>query len=244
MQTAPGSGVLVAIPAYNEQATLGAVIEAVRAAVPEARIVVIDDASTDGTAEVARAHGVVTLRLAFNAGVGAAMRLAFVYGLATGARSVVQVDADGQHDPAQIPVLLEGLRNASVVVGSRFGEGDPAWVGRSRRTAMRALAAVVSQVSGTRLDDVTSGFRAADRKAMALFAEHYPSEYLGDTVESLVLSARAGLPIAQVPVKMRPRQGGEPSQKPIRSALFLGRAVMAVGVAMVRPSPRITRMGA
>lgn len=244
MRKRPGSDVLVAIPAYNEQATLGAVIEGVRAAVPEAGIVVVDDASTDGTAEVARAHGVVTLRLAYNSGVGAAMRLAFVYAMATGARAVVQVDGDGQHDPAQIPVLLDGLNHASVVVGSRFSGDDPVWVGRSRRAAMRGLAAVVSRVTGTELDDVTSGFRAADRRAMALFAEHYPSEYLGDTVESLVLSARAGLPIAQVPVRMRARQGGEPSHRPLRSALFLGRAVIAVGVAMVRPSPRVTRMGA
>ena len=82
------------------------------------------------------------------------------------------------------------------------------------------------------LTDTTSGFRAADRRAIALFARHYPAEYLGDTIESLVLAARAGLVVGEVPVQMRPRQGGTASQSPVRAALYLGRALLALYVAL------------
>ncbi len=226
---------IVAVPAFNESAALAGVLYEVQRAVPSATIVVIDDGSGDETAEIARGAGVVTLQMPFNVGVGGAMRVAFRYALDNGYQALVQVDGDGQHDPADIDALLAGLTDASVVVGSRFGGSDTAsWVGPSRRWTMRILGAVVTRVTGTRLDDATSGFRASDGRAIALFAEHYPTEYLGDTVESLVLTSRAGLPITQVPVRMRPRQGGRPSQGIVRSVLLLGRALMAVSVALTR----------
>lgn len=229
------SQTLIAVPAFNEAASLASVVAEIRAAVPSAAIVVIDDGSSDETAQIARTAGVITLQMPFNVGVGGAMRVAFRYALDNGYGAVVQVDGDGQHNPADIETLLSALSGSSVVVGSRFaGQQDARWVGPYRRWAMRLLAAVVSGVTRTHLDDVTSGFRAADPRAIALFAEHYPTEYLGDTVESLVLSARAGLSIAQRPVSMRPRQAGRPSHGVVRSTLFLGRALMAVSVALMR----------
>jgi hypothetical protein len=97
---------------------------------------------------------------------------------------------------------------------------------------MAALAHSLSRVCDTELTDTTSGFRAADRQAIALFARHYPAEYLGDTIESLVLAARSGLVIREVPVEMRARQGGRPSQSPLRSVMYLGRALLALYVAL------------
>jgi hypothetical protein len=99
---------------------------------------------------------------------------------------------------------------------------------------MRTLARSLSRVCDTTLTDTTSGFRAADGEAIALFARHYPAEYLGDTVESLVLAARAGLVVTEVPVRMLPRQGGRPSQSPAKSILYLGRALLALYVALSR----------
>jgi hypothetical protein len=99
---------------------------------------------------------------------------------------------------------------------------------------MRTLARSLSRVCSAPLTDTTSGFRAADRDAIALFSRHYPAEYLGDTVESLVLAARAGLVITEVPVRMLPRQGGRPSQSPAQSLLYLGRALLALYVALSR----------
>ena len=102
---------------------------------------------------------------------------------------------------------------------------------------MVLLAGVLSHLTGTRLVDVTSGFRAVGPRALALFARDYPSEYLGDTVESLVLAHRAGLRIAQVPVEMRPRQGGAPSHGPIKASLFVLRAFLVLLLALLRRSP-------
>ncbi|MCU0262060.1 MAG: glycosyltransferase family 2 protein [Candidatus Nanopelagicales bacterium] len=223
---------LVAIPALNEAATIGAVISDVRAAVPGAHVVVIDDGSVDATGEVAQRAGAQVIRLPFNVGVGGAMRTAFLYAQRHDFDVVVQVDADGQHIAEHIPGLVATLDRASVVVGSRFAGGYE--VRGPRELAMRTLARSLSRACRTTLTDTTSGFRSADRRAIALFAQHYPAEYLGDTVESLVLAARAGLVVTEVPVRMLPRQGGQPSQGPVRSVLYLGRALLALYVALSR----------
>ena len=221
---------LVAIPALNEASTIGAVISDVRRVVPEAQILVVDDGSTDDTSAVARSKGVDVVRLPFNVGVGGAMRTAFLYAQRHDVDAVVQVDADGQHVADHIPDLIAALDDASVVIGARFRAGYE--VRGPRRWAMRTLARSLSKVCSTTLTDTTSGFRASDRRAISLFARHYPAEYLGDTIESLVLAARAGLVVREVPVQMRPRQGGRSSQSPVRSALYLGRALLALYVAL------------
>lgn len=231
--------VLVVIPALNEEDSVGAVVRSVVAAVPSARCLVIDDGSTDRTAHRAREAGAIVLSLPYNLGVGGAMRAGFRFARDHGHGIVVQVDADGQHDPAAILEMLDGLGDADLVIGARFaGIGDYGVKG-PRRWAMRALATIMSRVAGTRLTDVTSGFKAAGPRAVALFADNFPAEYLGDTIEALVIGARAGLTITQVPVAMRQRQGGEPSHRPWKAAVYLTRACAAFGLAMLRPRTRI-----
>lgn len=231
---------LIIIPALNEEKALPAVLAELRAALPEADVLVVDDGSTDGTAEVARRAGALVLPLAYNLGVGGAMRAGYRFALREGYAVAVQVDADGQHDPVQVPELLAPLTagEADVVIGARFaGRGSYAVRG-PRRWAMSVLSGVLSRIAGTRLTDTTSGFRAANRAAIRQFAADYPAEYLGDTVEALVVACRAGLVVRQVPVAMRPRQAGAPSHDPWRAAIFLGRAVLAVLVAVSRPIAR------
>ncbi len=225
---------LVAIPALNEADTIAGVIAEVRRAIPAAEVLVVDDGSTDGTGRAARDAGALVITLPFNVGVGGAMRTAFLYAQAHGHDVVVQVDADGQHVAACIPDLVAALDEASVVVGSRFAGGGTYGVRGPRRWAMRLLASTLTRVCRTPLTDTTSGFRAADRHAIGLFARHYPAEYLGDTVESLVLAARAGLTVREVGVQMRERQGGAASQSPFRAGMSLGRAVLALYVALAR----------
>jgi hypothetical protein len=165
------------------------------------------------------------------------MRAGYRYAERGGYDVVVQVDADGQHDVTFVPDLLEALKGADVVIGSRFaGVGDYRVKG-PRRWAMRLLARVLSLLAHERLSDVTSGFRAVNRRGIRLFAEHYPSEYLGDTVESLVIAARTGCRLTQVPVSMRPRTSGRASQTTLRSVLYLARAVVALSLALCRRWP-------
>lgn len=228
---------LVAIPALNEQETVADVIRSVQRAVPEATVLVVDDGSADDTAALAAAAGAEVAILPFNVGVGGAMRTAFLFAKVHGYGVVVQVDADGQHDPSAIPELVAALEAADVAIGARFAGGSSYQVRGPRKWAMVVLSKTLSRVARTRLTDTTSGFRAAGPAAIDLFARHYPSEYLGDTVESLVIAARAGLTVRQVPVDMRPRQGGSPSQGPVKSALYLGRAGLALGAALSRRSP-------
>lgn len=229
--------VLVVVPALNEAASVGDVVRQVRAVLPHADVLVVDDGSTDRTARVAAQAGAFVASLPFNLGVGGAMRTGFRYAERHGYDAVVQIDADGQHDPAFLPEVLAGLQHAQVVIGARFaGVGDYAVRG-PRSWAMKVLSRVVGRIVGSDLTDVTSGFRGADRSAIRVFARHYPAEYLGDTVESLVIAHRSGLRVAQVPVAMRPREHGTPSQKVLGSVTYLGRASVALGFALLRQWP-------
>jgi glycosyltransferase involved in cell wall biosynthesis len=229
--------VLIVMPALNEQASVGDVIAQVRNSMPGMDVLVVDDGSVDETAKLARAAGAEVARLAVNLGVGGAMRTGFRYALARGYDVVVQVDADGQHDPEEVNELLRNLDDADIVIGSRFA-GKGAYKARGpRKYAMVALSVVFSRLARTRLTDVTSGFKAMGPRALRLFGAYYPAEYLGDTVESLVMAIRAGLRIREVPVIMRERAGGTPSHSPIKSAVYLGRAGLALLLALIRRRP-------
>lgn len=226
---------LVVLPALNEEASVGDVVREVLTKLPGVACLVVDDGSRDDTAGRARAAGALVARLPFNLGVGAAMRVGFRYAIENGYSNVVQIDADGQHDPASVPRMLEELRTADVVIAARFAGAGRYDARGPRRWAMRVLAFGLSRVTGTRLTDATSGYRASGPRAVAVFVENYPAEYLGDTVESLVIAARSGLAVRQIATEMRPRAAGEPSHNPVKAAAYLGRAVMALGFALIRP---------
>lgn len=225
---------MIVMPAYNEEACVGAVVRDVRRVLPQAEVVVVDDGSSDGTARRAAEAGATVLELPFNLGVGGAMRAGYRYAQGRNVDVAVQVDADGQHDPREVQHLLRGLASSNVVIGARFAGSGDYKVRGPRRWAMRLLSVVLSRFAGTRLTDTTSGFRAVDRLTISFFAREYPAEYLGDTVESLVMATRAGLTVSQVPVHMRPRAGGVASQSPARAALYLLRALFALGLAVIR----------
>jgi glycosyltransferase involved in cell wall biosynthesis len=231
---------LVIVPAYNEEASVGAVVDHVRAArLPETDVLVVDDGSADATTAKAAAAGAAVVTLPFNLGVGGAMRAGYKFARDGGYDAAVQVDADGQHDASDLPNLLAALGDADIVIGARFAGRGEYGVRGPRRWAMRLLARSLSKACATPLTDVTSGYRAVNRRAISLFAAHYPSEYLGDTVESLVMAARAGLRVTQVPVVMQPRMTGTPSQTPLRAALYFGRALMILGLARIRRMPTL-----
>ncbi|UIP58026.1 glycosyltransferase family 2 protein [Agromyces marinus] len=235
----PPQRTLIVLPAFNEEQALGPLLDELSSTLPGIDCVVVSDGSTDGTVDVARRGGATVIELPYNLGVGGAMRAGFRYAVRNGYTVVVQVDADGQHDPRDVPRLVAELDSADVVIGARFaGTGEYAARG-PRRWAMKVLAAVIGRIASTRLTDATSGFKASGPRAVALFAHTYPAEYLGDTVEALVIAARSGLTIRQLPVSMRVRQGGVPSHHPVRAAAYLARACMALVFALARPTVRL-----
>ncbi|GAB3146190.1 glycosyltransferase family 2 protein [Micromonospora sonneratiae] len=226
--------VLIVIPALNESGSIGDVVREVRGELPSVDVLVVDDGSTDQTAKVAAAAGAAVAKLPFNLGVGGAMRLGYRYARDNDYDVAIQVDADGQHDPRYVPKLVDALDEADLVIGARFaGEGDYR-VGGPRRWAMIMLSGVLSSIAKTRLTDTTSGFRAANRRVIEMFAAWYPVEYLGDTVETLVHTARRGYKVRQVPVAMRKRMAGTPSQSPLKAMIYLGRAFAVLTLALVR----------
>ncbi len=229
------------VPAWNEREALPGVLAELARELPEADVLVVSDGSTDGTAAVARAQGTaMVLDLPLNLGVGGAMRAGYRFAAREGYGAAVQVDADGQHDPADVRRVVGALRDADadVVIGARFAGVGTYQVRGPRRWAMSVLSGVLSRIAGTRLTDTTSGFRASNRRAIRLFADEYPAEYLGDTVESLVIACREGMTVRQIGVEMRQRSGGTPSHSPVKAAIFLGRAMLALVIALSRPLGR------
>lgn len=225
--------ILIAIPAWNEEASIQGVIGKVKQHLPDADILVVSDGSTDRTAEFAEQAGARVVVLPFNVGVGGAMRTAFLFADRGGYDALVQVDADGQHEPAEVDALISGLDQADIVVGTRFHEHSTYAVGGPRKWAMRMLSFALSRMARTPITDSTSGFRSAGPRAISLFAVTYPADYLGDTVGSLAIAIRAGLVVREAPVTMYFREHGRPSKNAIWSTLYLGRATLALLVTLL-----------
>ena len=223
---------LVIIPALNEQASLGRVVTRVRAACPEADVVVINDGSGDDTARVGREAGAHVVTLPYNLGIGAAMQTGFIFARDNGYDFVVQVDGDGQHDPTEMNVIL-----SPVVAGSRYIEDRGYITPWPRRVGIVTLAALISLVVRRRVTDPTSGFRASNRRAIEYCAAVYPSDY--PEPESVVQFARAGLLMREVPVTMNPRYGGQSSITPLRSLYYMIKVVLAILIDLLRQTPKL-----
>jgi len=222
--------ILIIMPALNEEESLPATLKELREVVDDRDVLVIDDGSTDATAEVARRAGAVSAQLPFTLGVGGAVRVGLNYAQRNGFDRAVVIDADGQHDPAGITALIDALdRGADMAVGSRFATGTTEYpVGRIRRQAMRFLATIVRFLTGQRFSDVTSGFRAFDRPVIELLARDYPVEYLADTVEALLIVRYAGFRVDEVPISMRPRAAGTPSTRRIKLVINYLRLLIGI----------------
>lgn len=229
---------LVVIPAHNEGESLGSVIAQVRTHVPSADILVIDDGSIDNTDTVAREAGALVISLPQNLGIGAATQTGYIFAHEMGYDVVARVDADGQHDPAEIPRLISALSEggAHVVVGSRFAEGGEHATSFVRRLGIWVLATLISLITDQKVTDPTSGFQVIGREALALFANQYPHDY--PEPESRVLLHRAGLKVKEVPVSSNPRLGGRSSIGALDSIHYMVRVTIALLVDLLRAAPR------
>ena len=225
---------LAVVPALNEEATIGRVIDEIRLFDPGFDIVVVDDGSGDRTAAIAIDRGAHVLRLPFNLGIGGAVQTGYRFAYERGFDIAVQVDGDGQHDPAQLPAILEPVLNgdADVCVGSRFAGGAGYQSSFVRRLGIRLFAGVVSAIVRQKVTDTTSGFRAVNRKGIALFAADYPHDY--PEVEATVMSVKHRLRLREVPVGMRERGGGESSITATRSIYYMTKVLLAIFVGLFR----------
>lgn len=222
-------GVLVVVPAYNEEATVGAVV-AGAAALGHA-VCVVDDGSTDATAHEASRAGATVVSSARTCGRGRALRLGFAYALRHGYGIVVTVDGDGQHDVRDIATLVARMQasGADLVVGSRFTHpAGPYRIRRARRLAMRLVTARVNAVGRLPLTDSTSGFCAVGRPLIDEFAAHYPGTFLADTAGVLVRTALSGWRIAESPARMEPRGAGRPKTGVVRCLWCLASVLVRI----------------
>jgi glycosyltransferase involved in cell wall biosynthesis len=231
--------ILAVVPCYNEEASVGDVVGSLQTACPEMDILVVNDGSRDRTAEAAAAAGAKVAQLPYNMGIGAAMQTGFLYAKAHGYDIAVQVDGDGQHDPAEVGKLLKPIQEgrADIVVGSRFISGGGFKSTPMRRLGIKAFARVLTIMTGQTLTDPTSGFRAAGKKVISLFSEEYPQDY--PEVESLLLVHLANLRIAEERVVMRARSGGRSSITPLKSAYYMVKVMMVLFIWLIRKKPKM-----
>jgi glycosyltransferase involved in cell wall biosynthesis len=230
---------LAVIPAYNESATIADVVERLRKRAPRFDVLVVDDGSTDQTANVARAAGARVLRLPFNLGIGGAVQAGFVFAREHDYDFMAQVDADGQHEPAELAALMRAMHEeprVDVICGSRFLTQDyryPAPI--SRRTGIHVFAALLSQIVDGRVSDPTSGFRLYNRRAIELFAGDYPHDY--PEVEAVLMLHHHRLRMREVPVKMYTRGGGVSSISNGKSAYYMLKVLLALIIGLARRRP-------
>jgi glycosyltransferase involved in cell wall biosynthesis len=222
------------VPALNEERSVPRVIAELRAFDPGLEIVVVTDGSTDRTAEVAEELGAHALRLPFNLGIGGAVQTGFRYAHEHGFDVAVRVDGDGQHDAAQLDRVLAAVLagDADLAVGSRFAAAGGYRSSRSRRLGIRILAWTVSALVRQRVTDTTSGFQAANRAAIALFAREYPHDY--PEVEATVMAFRHRLRVVEVPVTMREREHGRSSITALHSIYYMIKVLLALGIGIFR----------
>jgi glycosyltransferase involved in cell wall biosynthesis len=213
---------LVIVPAFNEHATIKEVVAQVVALNYE--VLVVDDSSTDETADLAASAGASVLRLAVNLGVGGALRAGFRYAIDHGYESVVQIDGDGQHPTHQIADLERAARtfDAHLVIGSRFLSSEATLIpSLTRRLSMWILSKFMTQLAGVPLTDTTSGFRLIQQPLLLRFAEEFPDYYLGDTFEATAIANRTGYRVVEIPAALSPRQFGESSASTFNSILSI-----------------------
>lgn len=226
---------LVVIPVHNEGASLTAVIEETRLAAPGADVLVVDDASTDDSAAIARAGGAVVVSHPFNLGYGAAVQTGFRYAAAGGYRRMVQLDGDGQHPPREIPRLLAALGGADLVVGSRFLGKGAYPIAPVRRLGMRLFSAAASLATRRRVTDASSGFQALNERVVRFLASQpYPSDF--PDADTLIWLHRAGFRAVEVPVEMLPRRSGRSMIGSGRSVYYVFKMVLSILVTLLRPA--------
>jgi glycosyltransferase involved in cell wall biosynthesis len=232
----PAERAVLIIPAYNEAGTLRDVLERVVEADSGCEVVVVDDGSQDGTGDIAERAGATVLRHPFNLGYGAALQTGYKYALERNATLVVQMDADGQHDPAQIRELAAGIRSGDydLVVGSRFLETNDYRMGLLRSIGRKVFSAL-ARLANLRVSDPTSGFQGMNRRVLDLYArDFFPTDY--PDVDVLLTAFRHGLRVGEHPVRMAEAPRASTLHGGLRSVYYVYKMLLCTFSATARPA--------
>lgn len=228
------SKLLILIPAYNEQGAVGGVVTEVHAAMPGVPVLVVDDCSTDATVPTARAAGARVLPLPHHLGLGGAVQAGYKLAFELGFDYVIRVDGDGQHDPRDIPKILEALERegCEMAIGSRFVDGSGEHTGILRAVGIVFFRAVLRPILGRPVRDPTSGFVGVNRRALSVFSASFPLEY--PEIEALVVLQRKRFRFVEVPCRMRPRRTGRTTITPLKSLYYMVHVLLGVFVNVLK----------
>jgi len=222
--------ILVIIPAFNEAASIGKLIQEVRSFVPQADLVVINDGSQDNTEEEALKVGAPVASLPLNLGIGGAVQTGYQIAFEDNYDIAVQLDGDGQHDPAYLQAVLEPVINGKLdfCIGSRFLDKNAASFRSTpvRRLGILFFCGLLGTLTGLPLTDPTSGCRAVGRSLIKKFADYYPVDF--PEPEAIQFAKRYGAKIGEVPVCMRERQGGTSSIKYLKTLYYMTKVTLAI----------------
>jgi len=225
---------VIIIPAYNETGMIGSTIQDIRK-ISHADIIVVNDGSTDNTANEARGSGAVVIDLPFNLGYGSALQTGFKYALEKGYKFAVQMDADGQHDPSSIHTLIKPVMNGEVdvVIGSRFLGDNNYKSPVIRRIGMFFFALIARIVTRKKITDPTSGYQAINRKAMELFASDvYPADY--PDADVIIMLYRRGIRFTEVPVTMNRSIGNISMHSGLKPFYYTFKMLLSIFVTLLR----------
>ena len=225
---------LILIPAFNEEAAIGTVVRSVRDAMPDAPILVVDDSSLDGTVVRAREAGARVLALPHHLGLGGAVQAGYKLAFELGFEYVIRVDGDGQHDPRDIPRILETLRKSGceMVIGSRYMNTGGEYTSPVRSLGIRFFRTILRPILGKEVKDPTSGFVGVNRSALQVFSKSFPLEY--PEIEALVVLQRKAFRFAETPCRFRPRLAGRSSITPLKSIYYIVHVLLGVFVNVLR----------
>lgn len=219
---------LIIIPAYNEEKSILRTVETIRKFDESLNYVVINDGSTDNTKKILEENNINYIDLPFNLGIGAAVQTGYKYAYRNGYDIAIQFDGDGQHDITYVNKLIDKIeKGANMVIGSRYVDNVSTFKStRSRQLGIKIISGLIKFLSGKRIKDVTSGFRAADRKVMELFCNNYPFDYPEPITNYALL--KLGFKIDEVGVNMFERNGGKSSINFIKSIYYMFNVCLSI----------------
>lgn len=225
--------VLLIIPAYNEEKNIEKVVDNIIQNYPQYDYVVINDGSSDSTRDVCRKRGYQYLNLSINLGIGGAVQTGYKYAKDKGYEIAVQIDGDGQHDISYLEKMLPLLENeeADIVIGSRFINKEGFQSSAARRMGIKLLSWLIFICTGKMIKDVTSGFRAVNKRFIDIYARYYPMDY--PEPEAIVAAVMNRGKITEIPVIMREREEGQSSINFVKSMYYMIKVSLAIIVCRI-----------